>query len=170
MKRCRILVFSLLFVLLGLSLMLGGPMEANAGGTLTETEWKGVACYIDRYIGSQHAAGPDTLVLGDGDNEYNFVHSTAQYMTQVDNDPYGIGGAPDGTVCGVGDNIANRPVLVDNLVTTLSTMIPGTSIRNLWNGGATSAVAALSPAALTALKAKVNAHREAGFSTDISVY
>ena len=163
MKTSRTLVFSLLLILLGLSLMLSSPRQANAGGTLTETEWKDVACYIDRYIGSQHAAGPDTLGLGDGDNEYEFVHSTAQYMTQVDTNS-------DGTVCGVGDDMANRPVLVDNLVTTLSTLIPGTSIRNKWDGGSTIAVAALSPAALTALKAKVNAHREAGFSTDISVY
>ena len=163
MKTSKTLVFSLLVFFLGLSLILGGPMEANAGGALTETEWKDVACYIDRYIGSQHAAGPDTLGLGDGDNEYEFVHSTAQYMAQVDTNS-------DGIVCNVGDNIANRPVLVDNLVTTLTTLIPGTSIRNLWNGGSASAVAALSPAALTALKAKVNAHREAGFSTDISVY
>ena len=163
MKTRRTLFFSLLFILLGLSLMLSGPMEANAGGALTETEWKDVACYIDRYIQSRYAAGPDTLGLGDGDNEYGFLQTAAQYKAQVDND---LGA--DGILCNVGDNMKDRPVLVDNLLTT-STLIPGTSIRNQWNSSSAT-IGGLSPAVLTALKAKVNAHRDAGFSTDISIY
>lgn len=161
MKTSRTLVFSLLFVLPGLSLMLGSPGQVNAGGTLTPSEWKDVACSIDRYIQSQYVAGPDALGLGDGDNEYGFLHTPAQYKAQADSNN-------DGTLCGAGDNMANRPVLVDNLITT-GTLIPGTSIRNMWNSGSAT-VGGLSPAVLTALKTKVNAHREAGFSTDIAVY
>ena len=161
MKTSKTLVFSLLISFLGLSLILGSPMEVNAGGTLTESEWKDVACYIDRYIQSQHVTGLDSIGLGDGDNEYGFLQSPADYKALVDTNN-------DGTLCGAGDNMANRPVLVDNLITT-GTLIPGTSIRNMWNSGSAT-VGGLSPAVLTALKTKVNAHREAGFSTNISIY
>ncbi len=142
--------------------MLGSPGQVNAGGTLTTSEWKDVACSIDRYIQSQHVAGPDTLSLGDGDNEYGFVYPTTQYTSSVDSNS-------DGIFCGVGDDMANRPVLVDNLLSTLSTLIPGTSIRNTWNISSTT-TGGMSPAAIAGVKAKVNAHREAGFSADISIY
>ena len=153
MQTNRTLFFSLLFVLLGLSLMLSSPRQANAGGALTDAEWKAVACSIDRHIQTQYD--------GSANNETGFLHTPAQYKAQVDT-------TGEGTLCGVGDNMANRPVLVDNLM-NLSTLIPGTSIRDLWNSGSAT-IGGLSPAVLTALKAKVNAHREAGFSTDIAVY
>ncbi len=162
MKTKRTLVFSLLFVLMGLSLMLGSPGEVNALA-LTSDQWKELACYMDRYIGSQYSAGPDTLGLGDGDNEYRFIHTPAQYKAQVDNDP-----GADGILCGVGDDMKDRPVLVDNLLST-ATLIPGTSIRNVWNTGSTT-IGGMSPTAIAGVKAKVNAHREAGFNTDISIY
>ena len=158
MQTNRTLFFSLLFVLLGLSLMLGSPRQANAGGTLTEAEWKAVACSIDRHIQRQYD--------GSANNETGFIYTPALYNSRVDNN--GVGGIPDGTICGVGDNMANRPVLVDNFI-NVATLIPGTSIRDLWNSGSAT-IGGLSPAVLTAIKGKVNAHREAGFSTDISVY
>lgn len=161
MKTRRTLIFSVLVFVLGMSLlMLGSPTQANAA-LLTATEWKDVACSIDRYVKSQYVAGPDVLGLVDGDNEYGFLYTPALYNSRVNSN----GGNP---ACGVGDDMANRPVLVDNLMST-TTLIPGTSIRNYWNS-ASASWGGLSPAVLTALKAKVNAHREAGFSTDIAVY
>ena len=150
MQTNRTLIFSLLFVLMGLSLMLGSPREVNA------TEWTDTAGYIDAYIQSQYDAAAD--------GEAGFVHTPAQYKAQVDNDM-----GADGILCNVGDDMAGRPVLVDNLIASGTTLIPGTSIRNQWNN--TSAIyGGMSTAVLTALKNKVIAHREAGFSDDISVY
>ena len=159
MQTRRTLVFSMLVFVLGLTLlMLGSPRQADAGGTLTEAEWKAVACSIDRHIQSMYD--------GSANNETGFIYTPDLYNSRVDNN--GVGGIPDGTICGVGDNMANRPVLVDNFI-NVATLIPGTSIRDLWNSGSAT-IGGLSPFVLTALKAKVNAHREAGFSTDISVY
>ena len=152
MQTRRTLIFSLLFVLLGLSLMLGSPREVTAG-SLTQAEWEAVAGYIDGYIQSQYVATDD--------GEAGFLQTPALYKSRVDTNG-------NGTICDVGDDMANRPVLVDNLITT-NTLIPGTSIRDLWNSGSAT-IGGLSPAVLTALRDKVIAHREAGFSDDISVY
>ncbi len=156
MQTNRTLVFSLLFVLLGLSLMLGSPREVNAIPLTTGAggQWETVAGYIDAYIDSQYIAG---------DSETGFIQTPAQYKALVDNN-----GGGDGIICGVGDDMANRPVLVDNLITT-ATLIPGTSIRSQWNSASTS-VGSLSSAFVTALRNKVIAHREAGFSDDLSIY
>ena len=160
MQTNRTLIFSLLFVLMGLSLMLSSPREVNAGA-LTQAEWETVAGALDGYIQSQHVLGPDILGLGDGDNEYGFLHLPATYKSQVDTNA-------DGIVCNVGDNMANRPVLVDNLIGT-GTLVPGTSLRNSWNSASTT-TGGLSATVVTALRNKVIAHREAGFSDVISVY
>ena len=161
MQTNRTLVFSLLFVLLGLSLMLGSPRGANAG-TLTVPQWEEMAGYIDGYIQSQYDAAYDTA---NNNNEYGFVYPPALYKSRVDNN----GGTGDGTLCGVGDDMKDRPVLVDNLLGSGVTLIPGTSIRNQWSSTSTT-IGGMSTAVLAAVKAKVNAHREAGFSTDISIY
>ena len=169
MQTNRTLIFSLLFVLLGLSLMLGSPREVNAG-TLSQTEWEAVAGSIDAYIQSQYVGtgGSD----GYGDNgELGFIQTPAQYKSSVDNDTNnaGTGGpVPDGIICGLGDDMANRPVLFENLIGT-PTLIPGTSLRSQWNSASTT-TGALSPFVLTKLRDKVIAHREAGFSDAISVY
>jgi hypothetical protein len=131
--------------------MLGSVREANA---LTQAEWETVADYINAYVsGSQYGPADD--------GELGFMHTAAQYKVQIDSNG-------DGILCGVDDDMANRPVLVDNLMSN-TTLIPGTSIRNQWNSASTT-VGGMSSAVLTALKAKVDAHREAGFSPDISVY
>ena len=150
MKRCRILVFSLLFVLLGLSLMLGSPMEVNA---LTQAEWETIADKLDAYIESQYNIADD--------GEFGFLHTPAQYKLQADSNG-------DNTLCGVGDNMAGRPILVDNLWGT-NTLIPGTSVRNNWNNAGLTG-GGYSTDVMAAIKAKVDAHKDAGFSTDISVY
>lgn len=151
MQIRRTVIFSMLVFVLGLTLlMLGSVREANA---LTQAEWETVADYINAYAsGSQYGPADD--------GELGFMHTAAQYKAQVDSNN-------DGILCGVGDDMANRPVLVDNLW-QLTTLIPGTSIRNKWNDPI--ATNALTTANLSALKAKVDAHREAGFSPDISVY
>ena len=156
MQTNRTLIFSLLFVLLGLSLMLSSPREVNAG-TLTTAEWEAVAGKIDAYIQSQYVATDD--------GEAGFLQTAAQYKALVDNN----NGTGDGIVCNVGDDMALRPVLVDNLIST-GTLVPGTSLRNQWNGALTSTTSALHTTVVAALRAKVIAHREAGFSDDISVY
>ena len=154
MKTRRTVIFSMLVFVLGLTLlMLSSPRQANAGGTLTEAEWKAVACSIDRHIQRQYD--------GSANNETGFMQHADVYNSRVDTNGNGI-------ICGVGDNMANRPVLVDNFI-NVATLIPGTSIRDLWNSGSAT-IGGLSPAVLTAIKGKVNAHREAGFSTDLSVY
>ena len=159
MQTRRTLVFSMLFVLLGLSLMLGNPREVNAG-TLTTAEWEAVAGYTDSYIQRQN--------VGTDDGEKGFLQTAAEYKALVDNDNNAGTGVPDGTVCGVGDDMANRPVLVDNLISTTS-LVPGTSLRNSWNNS-NATYGALTTSVVTALRNKVLAHREAGFSDDIAVY
>ncbi len=154
MQTNRTLVFSLLFVLLGLSLMLGSPREANAialtpgaGG-----QWEEVAGYIDAYIDSQYVAG---------NSETGFIHTPLAYKGQIDSNA-------DGTFCGVGDDMAGRPVLVDNLAGNTK-LIPGTSIRNVWNS-TSATLGGMSSVAVTGVRDKLIAHREAGFGTDISIY
>ena len=154
MQTNRTLVFSLLFVLLGLSLMLGSPREgeaipltSGAGG-----QWEEVAGYIDAYIDSQYVAG---------NSETGFVHTPLAYKTQIDSNG-------NGTFCGVGDDMAGRPVLVDNLVSNTK-LIPGTSVRNQWNSTSTT-LGGMSSVAITAVRDKLIAHREAGFGTDIYIY
>lgn len=150
MKTRRTLVFSLLVVLMGLSLILSSTRQASA---LTQAEWETVADYLHAYVaGSQYVATDD--------GELGFMHTPAQYKSQVDSNG-------DNTLCGVGDDMVNRPVLVDNLW-QLATLIPGTSVRNLWTG--TGTTGGYGTATMAAIKAKVDAHREAGFSPDISVY
>jgi hypothetical protein len=134
--------------------MLGSPRQANA---LTQAEWETVADSLHNYITSSQYDVTD-------DGEKGFIHTPAQYKLQVDNNS-GVG---DGIVCNVGDDMVNRPVLVDNLWGT-ATLIPGTSLRNNWtNAGLTGG--GFSTDTMAAIQAKVNAHREAGFSDDISVY
>ena len=151
MKTRRTLIFSMLVFVLGMSLlMLGSPRQANA---LTQAEWETVADYLDAYINNQWGATDD--------GEAGFINTPASYKAQVDSNV-------DGTICGVGDDMANRPVLVDNLWGQ-TTLIPGTSVRNNWtNAGATGG--GYSTDTMAAIKAKVDAHRAAGFSPDISVY
>ena len=162
MKTRRTLIFSVLVFVLGLSLlMMGTPGKANAATALTTAEWNSIAGSIQSYISSQYVVGPDTLGLGDGDNEYGFIYTPALYKSRVDTNA-------DGTVCGIGDDMVNRPVLVDNLIST-ATLIPGTSLRNQWNS-ASATLGGMSDPVLTAVRNKVIAHREAGFSDDLAIY
>jgi len=150
MQTRRTLFFSLLFVLMGLSLMLGSPRQANA---LTQAEWETVADSLHNYITSQYGSADD--------GEAGFLYTPALYKSRVDSDT-------TTPICGVGDDMANRPVLIDNLWGT-TTLIPGTSLRNNWtNAGSTGG--GYSTDTMGAIQAKVNAHREAGFSDDIAVY
>ena len=152
MQTRRTVIFSMLVFVLGLTLlMLGSPRQANAI-TLTTAQWEEVAGYIDAYIGSQYVAG---------NSETGFIHTPVVYKGQIDSNA-------DGTFCGVGDDMAGRPVLVDNLVGNAK-LIPGTSIRNQWNTASTT-IGGMSTVAVTALRNKLIAHREAGFGTDISIY
>ena len=127
-----------------------GPQRSIS--VIINEPWEVVAGYIDAYIQSQYVATDD--------GEAGFLYTAALYKSRVDTNS-------DGTVCGVNDDMANRPVLVDNLM-TWTNLIPGTSLRNQWNG--TTDTGGLHTTNLTELRNKVIAHREAGFSTDIAVY
>ena len=118
-----------------------------------QAEWEAIAGYLNSYIQSQYVATDD--------GEAGFLYTPLLYKSRVDTNS-------DGTVCGIGDDMANRPVLVDNLM-NLTTLIPGTSIRNLWKDPST-AYGGMSNTVISAVRAKVIAHREAGFSDDIAVY
>jgi hypothetical protein len=131
--------------------MLGSPREVNALA-LTASQWDELAGYLDAYVDSQYVAG---------NSETGFIHTPLAYKGQIDSNA-------DLTYCGVGDNMAGRPVLIDNLVSNTK-LIPGTSIRNQWNS-ASATIGGMSSAAVAAVRDKLIAHREAGFGTDISIY
>lgn len=151
MKTRRTLIFSMLVFVLGLSLlMMGSPRQANA---LTQAEWETVADYLDAHLNNQWGATDD--------GEAGFIYPPATYKSAVDSNG-------DGNICSVGDDIKNRPVLVDNLWGT-ATLIPGTSVRNNWTQAGASG-SGFSADTVAAIKARVDAHIAAGFSTDIVVY
>jgi hypothetical protein len=130
---------------MGLSLMLSSPGEVNA---LTQAEWEAVAGYFDGYIQSQYGPADD--------GEAGYLITAPALKSLLDSDG-------NGNYLDVGDNMANRPVLVDNLWGN-AYLIPGTSLRTRWdiNGFDTTTV--------DAIKAKVDAHRDAGFDPNIVIY
>ena len=170
MKTSRTLVFSLLFVLMGLSLMLGSPRQANA---LSSGDWSTVAGNIDAYIGAMDTQCPNSVVsdiLTCRDEEI-FFSTANKVRTLLDSNG-------DGTLLGVGDDMSVRPVMVDNLC-YLGTLIPGTTYRF---GGASGTCTTATPtlnndwfyaantANATAVRTKVEQYYEAGFGTDIHIY
>ena len=169
MKTRRTLVFSLLVVLMGLSLILSNTREANA---LTTLEWETVAGNIDAYVDAMNTAcvpysdANNTMTCRD---EEIFLSVATQVKAMLDSNG-------DNTIVGVGDNMANRPVLVDTLCATL-TAIPGTSNRSVSPGagacglsGSSSWWYAANSTNALAVRTKVQAYYEAGFSPDIHVY
>lgn len=157
MKTRRTLAINLLVFVLGLFLILGNAGQAHAA-SLTTTEWETVADAIHAYVQdmcSSSATCEDDLLM------------TATTLAPR------LGGS-DGP--SVGDDMANKPVLVDMLC-ELTTAIPGTSYRTVHAAYTTSCIAGnnswhyvVYPTNATAIKNKVLAHEEAGFSTDIVVY
>jgi len=152
MKTRRTLILSMLVFVLGLSLlMLGSARQANA---LTQAEWETVADSLHAYLsGSQYTAADD--------GEAGFINTPASFAAIIDSNA-------DGLYCGVGDNMAGKPVLVDNLG-GLATLIPGTEVRCNWTQPGVT-FGCFHTDTLAAMKAKVDAHIAAGMSPDISVY
>ncbi len=99
-----------------------------AGCSSQPTDWAKVQCYVDQYIQSQattagYGGGSNTA----GKSGYFIDRSTQSNSLQNELDSNG-----NGTILGEGDDLKNAPVLIDNLG-QLTTMIPGTSFRCIWN-------------------------------------
>ena len=95
------------------AIALAHSSSAPAAGT----DWDKVQTYINNYITKQYNAADE--------GEAGFYVDQAALKTSLDSNN-------DGTILGEGDDLANAPVLVDNL-NQLTTMIPGTSFRCNWN-------------------------------------
>ena len=170
MKTRRTLVFSLLVVLMGLSLILSNTRQANA---LTVPQREEVANNVDAYIGAMDTQCPNSAVsdIATCRDEEIFFSTANKVRTLLDSNG-------DGTLLGVGDDMATRPVMVDNLC-YLGTLIPGTTYRF---GGVAGTCTVAVPgsgndwfyAANIAnagnVRTKVEAYYEAGFGTDIHIY
>ncbi len=152
-----------LAVVLVLALVLMGVRQANA---LSSGDWNTVADTVDAYITAMDAQCPNSNVSDIGtcrDEEIFF--STAVKVRAL------LNSNGDSTLLGVGDNMANKPVLVDNLC-NLTTLIPGTAYRFVDNLGACSNgwYYAANTTNTTAVRARVEKYYEAGFSTDVHIY
>ena len=119
----------------------------NQAKAMTTTDWETVATSINGYVTSQYDSA-------DG-GEKGYLETAASVRAYLDTNS-------DGVLLGEGDNAVNAPVLVDVLPTQL-TLIPGTSIRVAFGSAADTTNG-------PAVAAKVTAHRNAGFSTEIVTY
>ena len=147
------LLFKTAIMLLGLLLAVGlfvafsnvrqaGALSGPPGG-----DWETVRSTIDSYVQSQYVATDD---------------GEAGYVTTADALKLKIDSNSDGVYLGEGDDAANAPVLVD-VLGSQTTLIPGTSNRVI-------VTTAADPTYAPLIAARVQAHRDAGFSTDIIDY
>lgn len=125
-----------------------------------DSEWTAMHGYIQEYFDDQFV--DDTGSGGIG--ESGFRESQASLKARLDNE----GGVGDGDYLGEGDDAADAPVLIDNLM-QFTDVIPATSFRCRWSGGGDGGNC-LADASVTAVQELVDAHDAAGFSTDIIVY
>ncbi len=148
------IVFLAMLLLLGLYLAVGS--RTNQASALSSSEWAAVAGAIDSYINAQYSPADDGEAgfLLDG-GPWTGTGTTLKDRIDSNN---------DGVILGEGDDAANAPVLVD-VYSPFSTFIPGTNYRlsGSWRTGANNINA-------PAVKAKVQAHRDAGFSDTIVTY
>ncbi len=138
--------------------------QANA---LDASQWNKVRGYIAEYFGGpQYAAGLE--------GEAGFRMTKADLWGRLDSNsnispaPGTAVGSAGTTVTGVlgeGDNMANRPILIDNLRTQTG-IIPGTEFRCNYNTNND----CFSSSSITAIREIVDNHKAAGFSTDIVDY
>lgn len=173
MKISSRMMYRTAVVLLGLMLALGllvavnGATTQKASAVMTPAQWENVRSFIDAYYGgSQYNAGLD--------GEAGFRMGKIDLWNRLDsngnispNAGAGVGanGVAVTGVLGEGDDMANRPVLIDNL-RTQTNMIPGTEFRCNWNANED----CFADASITAIRQIVDNHEDAGFSTDIVDY
>ncbi|MDO8735964.1 MAG: HYR domain-containing protein, partial [Thermoleophilia bacterium] len=149
----------LLGVLIAMVVFVAINNAQQAGATNTSDLAK-VKTYVASYITNQFGAGGN-------EGEDGFIMTAAQLNSRMN-----TVGPGDVITLGEGDDAANAPVLVDNFSSN-ATWIPGTTNRCFWNTGAAGVGVAencFNTGPLAGVKAKVDAHKAAGFSTDIVVY
>ncbi|MBI5869897.1 MAG: fibronectin type III domain-containing protein [Actinobacteria bacterium] len=160
-------------VLLGVMLAMVVLVAVNSqqANALSTSQWEKVRGYVNEYFGGpQYNAGEagelgfritkvDLAARLDSNNDI-----APKYATPASS---GTVPAPT-TVTGVaaeGDNMANRPVLIDNLMTRTD-VIPGTEFRCNWNVDNS----CFADSSISAIRTIVDNHKAAGFSTDIVDY
>lgn len=159
----RVTIAALLTLLVAMSaftaIFLSSQNEAKA---LDATQWEYLRSNIDAYFSGQYNAG------NGGTQGYTYGKLALQAALDSNDDMAPRDGSAGTTVTGVlgeGDDAANAPILIDNLMTQTG-IIPGTSYRCNWNVDDS----CFSVASVTGVKELVDAHKAAGFSTDIVVY
>jgi len=132
---------------------------------LSTGQWEKVRGYIAEYYGGPQSSNPGL------DGEAGFRMGKIALWNALDSNgniqPNALTGVgSNGTtvtgVLGEGDDMAVRPVLIDNLMGNTS-YIPGTEFRCQWNTDGS----CFSDSSITAIRQIVDAHAAAGFSTDI---
>ncbi|MHB8860092.1 MAG: hypothetical protein ACYC6Z_11535, partial [Thermoleophilia bacterium] len=141
-----------------------GTQQASA---LNPTQWETVRGYVAEYFGGpQYNAGLE--------GEAGFRMNKTDLWNRIDstgdiapNAGAGIGsnGVAVTGALSEGDDMANRPVMIDNL-RTQTNVIPGTGFRCNYN----TTEDCFSDASITSIRQIVDNHQAAGFSTDIVDY
>jgi hypothetical protein len=135
-----VLVVLVPVIALGLT---SGPVPDSTNGQQATIQQ-----YINSYINKQFSSTDE--------GEAGFYVDQAALKTRLDSNG-------DGTILGEGDDMANAPVMVDNL-DMIPTIIPGTEFRCVWN------VDCFSASSVNDVKQLVDSHKAAGFSTDVVDY
>ncbi|MHB1362029.1 MAG: beta strand repeat-containing protein [Thermoleophilia bacterium] len=161
-------------ILLGLLLatMLFVVLNSQQAKALQPSQWETVRGYINSFYGGVQSTGAiDGAAL---DGEAGFRRGKVALWNELDsngdiqpNAGAGVGNAGTAVtgVLGEGDDMANRPVLIDNLMKQPA-FIPGTEFRCHWNDDQS----CFADSSITAIRQIVDNHKAAGFSTDIVDY
>jgi hypothetical protein len=159
-KRTAIVLLGVMLAMVVFS-AISSSQQAKA---LSTTQWEKVRGYINSYYG-----GPQYNASLNGEDGFRMGKVALWNRLDSNGDISPNAGAAVGSagvavtgVAGEGDDMANRPVLIDNLMTQLA-FIPGTEFRCNYNVDQS----CYSDSSLTSIRQIVDAHAAAGFSTDI---
>lgn len=156
-RQFRFATFVIVPVILALAALLPALLIAgDDASAINASERETIRQAIDGYVATMYQYGDD--------GEANFLITSDALVPRLNND--GDASTATGNFLDEGDDAATAPVLVDVLFGK-TTMIPGTSIRVKSTNFADTV--APNDFALK-LAAKVQQHRDAGFSTDLVVY
>ncbi|MHB0867274.1 MAG: fibronectin type III domain-containing protein [Thermoleophilia bacterium] len=163
-KKRKVHIKFLSFTLVPVVLLLMAIIVGTQAQALDATQWEKVRGYIASYYGGPQSGGGL-------DGEAGFRMGKVALWNRLDSNGdiqpnagtlVGSAGAAVTGVAGEGDDMANRPVLIDNLMTQTA-FIPGTEFRCNWNVDQS----CFSDSSITMIRELVDAHAAAGFSTDI---
>lgn len=157
------MLFKTAIVLLGLMLALGlfvAFSNTKQASAIDATERASIQSAIDSYIDSQYGAGGD-------DGEAGFLITADAVAPRLNND--GDAGTATGDYLDEGDNAANAPVFVDVLYGN-GILLPATSVRVRSSNFADQSSQGDTYNYAVEVANKVQAHRDAGFSTDLVIY